>query len=180
MNVLVLVGSLRRDSDNRRLAEATIAHLPAGASATTWDRLAELPHYSEDLDGMQAPTVAADLRRAVDGADALVVVTPEYNGSLPGSLKNAIDWLSRPRGSAAIAGKRTAVLAATRSPRGAQWARDDAVRILGVAGADVLDPTIGIAHAHEAFADGRLNDPDVDAALHELVGTLTDRGRAAA
>ncbi len=180
MNVLVLIGSLRRESDNRRLAAAALDHLAAGVTATVWDRLAELPHYSEDLDGPEAPGPATDLRAAVEDADALLVVTPEYNGSLPGSLKNAIDWLSRPRGSAVIAGKRTAVLAATRSPRGAQWARDDAVRILGVAGADVLDPTIGIAHAHEAFADGRLVDPDVDAALRELVAALSRQERAAA
>ncbi len=172
MKILVLVGSLRRASDNRRLAGAAIDHLPEGAPATTWDRLAELPHYSEDTDGADAPAVVGELRAAVAGADALLVVTPEYNGSLPGSLKNAIDWLSRPRGAAAIAGKPTAVLAATRSPRGAQWAREDAVRILGVAGADIVGPSIGIAQAHDAFTDGRLTDPEVDAALHELVGRL--------
>jgi len=180
MNVLVLVGSLRQGSDNRMLADAAVGHLPAGVTATVWERLAELPHYSEDIDGGAAPATARDLRRAVTEADALLVVTPEYNGSLPGVLKNAIDWLSRPRAAAALAGKPTAVLAATRSPRGAQWAREDAVRILGVAGASVVEPTFGIAHAHEAFAEGRLADPVVDSAVRELVRALTLAVAAAA
>ena len=180
MTVLVLVGSLRQGSDNARLAAAAIAHLPEDVDARVWDRLAELPHYSEDLDGPAAPAVAGDLRAEVAGADGLLIVTPEYNGSLPGALKNAIDWLSRPRGDAALAGTPTAVIAATRSPRGAQWVRQDATRVLGVAGADVLEPTVGIAHAHEAFADERLVDPAADAALADLMGRLGARVATAA
>ena len=98
MNVLVLVGSLRTDSLNRRLAEAALDHLPAGVTGTVFEGLADLPHYSQDLDAEPLPRVAADLREAVAAADALLVVTPEYNGSLPSALKNAIDWASRPRG----------------------------------------------------------------------------------
>ena len=113
MNVLVLVGSLRADSTNRQLADAAIAHLPAGVDGTVFTRLAELPHYSEDLDhDDDLPQVARDLREAVADAEAVLLVTPEYNGSLPSAVKNAVDWVSRPRGAAAIAGKPAAVLGA--------------------------------------------------------------------
>ncbi len=172
MNVLVLVGSLRTDSLNRRLAEAALQHLPAGVTGTVFEGLADLPHYSQDLDTDPLPRVAADLRDAVSAADALLVVTPEYNGSLPGALKNAIDWASRPRGAAAIAGTPAAVLAASGSPRAARWAREDAVRVLTVAGAVVLEDTVGVGSAVDAFVDGRLSDGERDGALRSLVGRL--------
>lgn len=180
MNILVLLGSLRPDSHNRRLAQAAIGHLPAGTSAEVYGALAQLPHYSEELDGVEVPAAATALRAAVAAADALIVVTPEYNGSLPGVLKNAIDWLSRPRGQAAIASKPTAVLAASASPRAAQWAREDAVRILKVAGAHPLEETVGVGSAWEAFAADGLVDVELDAALRALVARLTDQVAAAA
>jgi NAD(P)H-dependent FMN reductase len=179
VKILVLIGSLRADSLNRRLADAAIAHLPAHASAVMWNAVAELPHYSEDLDGAAVPARAAQLREAVQDADALLIVTPEYNGSLPGSLKNAIDWLSRPRGKAALAGKPTAVLAASASHRGAQWAREDAVRILQVAGAAPLTRTVGVGSAWEAFTENGLADGELDAALRSLVSELTGQAVAA-
>lgn len=179
MNVLALVGSLRADSLNRRLAEAALDHLPAGVTGTVFEGLADLPHYSQDLDAVPLPPVAADLRAAVAGADALIVVTPEYNGSLPSALKNAIDWVSRPRGAAAIAGTPAAVLAASGSPRAARWAREDAVRVLTVAGAVVIEDTVGVGSAVDAFVDGRLSDGALDAALRGLVTRLTREVRAA-
>lgn len=109
MNVLVLVGSLRPDSLNRRLARAAVAELPEGVEARFFDRLPELPRYDQSLDVDPAPEVVAELRRAVLAADALLVVTPEYNGAPSGVIKDAIDWVSRPRGEAAIVGKRAAV-----------------------------------------------------------------------
>jgi NAD(P)H-dependent FMN reductase len=175
VNILVLVGSLRTDSLNRRLADAALAHLPAEVEATVFEGLADLPHYSQDLDAQPLPRVAADLRGAVADADALLVVTPEYNGSLPSALKNAIDWVSRPRGSAAIAGTPAAVVAASGSPRGARWAREDAVRVLTVAGADVLPDTVGVGSAMEALAEGRLSDAGLDAALRSLVHRLAEQ-----
>ena len=178
MNLLVLVGSLRTGSVNRRLADAALAHLPGHVEPRVFDGLADLPHYSPDLDTDRPPPAALELREAVSSADALLVVTPEYNGSLPSVVKNAIDWVSRPRGAAAIDGTPSAVLAASGSPRGAQWAREDAVRILRVAGADVIDDTVGVGSAFEAFVDGRLSDADLDAALRSLVRRLTEDVRA--
>lgn len=174
MNVLVLLGSLREGSTNRALAEAAITHLPEGATATVFNRGADLPHYSEDLDAEGAvPAIAAELREATAAADAIIVVTPEYNGTLSSVVKNQIDWLSRPRGTAAIDGKPTLVMAASGSPNAAQWAREDAVRCLKVAGADVAEDTVGIGASYEAFAEGRLVDEEADASLRQLVNRLT-------
>lgn len=173
MNVLVLVGSLRAGSTNRQLADAAVAHLPDGVEATVFEQLAELPHYSEELDHDDAlPQVARDLREAVADTDAVLLVTPEYNGSLPSAVKNAVDWASRPRGASAIAGKPAAVVGASGSPRAAQWAREDGVKVLRVAGAEVIEDTVGVGSAFQAFEDGRLTDADLDAALRSLVTRL--------
>ena len=174
MHVLVLVGSLRAGSTNRALADAAIAHLPADATAKVFDRTADLPHYSEDLDADGLiPATAEELRAAVAEADGLICVTPEYNGSLSSAMKSAIDWASRPRDAASIAGTPTLVMAASGSARGALWARQDAVRTLKVAGADVFEDTFGLGTSHEAFAEGRLVDEAADATLRELVTRLT-------
>ena len=184
MNVLVLVGSLRAGSTNQQLADAAIAHLPSGVDGTVFARLADLPHYSEDLDHDDAlPQVARDLREAVADADALLLVTPEYNGSMSSAVKNAVDWASRPRGAAAIVGKPAAVIAATGAPRAAQWAREDGVKVLTVAGADVIEDTVGVGSSFQAFAEGRLTDEALDAELRSLVTRLAGRvenARAAA
>src|ERR1700754_3594975 len=103
MDILMLVGSLRADSWTARLTESMAELLPDGASAHVYDALGELPHYDQDLDTDEPPASVVAFRKAVERADGLVVATPEYNGSMPGVLKNAIDWASRPRGEAAIA-----------------------------------------------------------------------------
>ncbi|MGG5260988.1 NADPH-dependent FMN reductase [Phycicoccus avicenniae] len=180
MNVLVLVGSLRAGSTNRQLADAAVAHLPEGTSATVFEQLADLAHYSEELDHDDAlPQVARDLREAVADHDAVLLVTPEYNGSLPSALKNAVDWVSRPRGASSIAGKPAAVIGASGSPRAAQWAREDGVKVLKVAGAEVIEDTVGVGSAFQAFEEGRLSDGELDAALGDLVGRLATQVRRA-
>jgi NAD(P)H-dependent FMN reductase len=183
MHVLVLVGSLRAGSLNRRLAAVALRHLPAGTTATVWPDLGRLPHYDQDLDGGLTGTVpesVAALRTAMTAADALLVVTPEYNGSLPGVLKNALDWLSRPRGQASIAGKPAAVLGASLSGYAARWAREDAVRVLRVAGADVLEETVGVPGGPAAFAGDLLVEGELDHAVGDLVGALLGRAQALA
>lgn len=179
MNSLVLLGSLRVASTNRQLAETAVGHLPDDVTATVFERLADVPHYSEDLDhDDRVPEAARELRAAIAHADAVLLVTPEYNGSISGAVKNAVDWASRPRGAAALAGVPAAVIGASASPNAAQWARDDGVRVLRVAGADVLDETVGVASSFQAFADGRLADPALDAELEQLVTRLVDAARA--
>ncbi|MBK6869901.1 MAG: NAD(P)H-dependent oxidoreductase [Kineosporiaceae bacterium] len=174
MNVLVLVGSLRPDSLNRRFARAAAAELPPGVEARFFDRLPELPRYDQTLDVHPAPAVVAELREAVLAADALLVVTPEYNGAPSGLIKDAIDWVSRPRGEPAIAGKRTAVLAATMAPRGAVWAREMTARSLTVAGAVVLAETVGLATAHEGLDGDTIVDDTTRAAVTALLADLVE------
>lgn len=181
MKILALVGSLRDGSTNRLLAQAALAHLPAGTEGRVWEGLADLPHYSEELDTESVDPAVAALRAAVAEADALLVVTPEYNGAMSGVLKNAIDWASRPRGAASLAGKPAAVLAASAAPRNAIWARENAVRVLQVAGASVLPTTFGIASSFQAFdGEGRLVDTGADGELGALVHELVREQVAAA
>ena len=172
MNILMLVGSLRADSWTAQLTGSVAALLPEGVDAEVYGGLADLPHYSEDLDTEQPPAAVVAFREAVAAADGLVVATPEYNGSIPGVLKNAIDWGSRPRGAAALADKPVAVLSVSPSPRGAQWAREDAVKVLTVAGAKPLEHSVGVASVHSAVVDGHLADQDVERALTALIEAL--------
>lgn len=170
MNVLVLVGSARPDSLNALLADHATRVLPAGTAVERFDRLYELPFYTETAD-VDPPAAVVDLREAVARADALIVTTPEFNASVPAALKNAIDWASRPRGAASIAGKPVAVLGATPSPGGTSSAREHLVAILTRAGARPLPATVGIPTAHEAFAGGALH-PDHVPAVEGLVREL--------
>ncbi len=172
MNILMLVGSLRADSWTAQLTDSVSGLLPGGITSRVYADLAALPHYDQDLDTDQPPGEVVAFRQAVAAADALVVATPEYNGSLPGVLKNAIDWASRPRGTAAIADKPVAVISVSPSPRGAQWAREDAVRILRVAGAVPLEDSVGVATAHAAVVDGYFTDFQLEKSLVDLMKSL--------
>jgi chromate reductase len=163
VHILALSGSLRERSYNTALARAAADLAPAGADVVLYDRLAELPPYDEDLDGEGAPAAVQDLRERIASADALLFVTPEYNGSVPGVLKNAVDWASRPpRGGAAIWGKTAAIAGATTGQYGAIWAQQDLRRILGIAGARVIEGEVPVGRAQQAFDEsGRLTDARV-------------------
>ena len=165
MTVLVLTGSARRDSYTRRLGEALAAGLDDGVLAP---RLTVLPYFDQDLES-DPPTSVQALRDAVAGADAVVVVTPEYNGAIPGLLGNALDWLSRPYGAGALRGKPVVAVAA--SPGGSGGARAVlALRtLLGNLGAIVVgEPvTVGAVHA-------RLDDGTVDVLVREVAEQLAD------
>jgi chromate reductase len=173
MRVLGLSGSLRRDSHNRALLRAAAAALPPGAELVEWDRLAELPAYDEDLDGAFAPEPVRALREALADADAVLIATPEYNHSLPGALKNALDWASRPYATNPLRGKPAAVIGASTGLFGAVWAQAEARKVLTAIGATVLDRELPVGQADEAWdADGSLRDEDQQAALRDLVEEL--------
>jgi NAD(P)H-dependent FMN reductase len=144
ITVLALVGSLRAASINRQIAELAAAVAPGGVTVTVFDGLADLPFYNEDLDPamgaeiVEPPAVAA-LRAAAAEADAALVVTPEYNGSLPAVVKNAIDWLSRPFGDSALKGKPLAVIGGSMGQYGGVWAHDETRKSFGIAGARVVE-----------------------------------------
>lgn len=139
LNVLVLVGSLRAASVNRKLAELAAATAPEGVRLTIHPGLGELPFYNEDLDTDTPPAAAADLRAAAAAADAALAVTPEYNGTIPAVLKNAIDWLSRPYGASALKDKPVAVIGAAQGRFGGTWAHDEARKSFGIAGPRVIE-----------------------------------------
>jgi chromate reductase, NAD(P)H dehydrogenase (quinone) len=148
MRVLTISGSLRAGSYNTALARTAADVAPAGVEVEVYDRLGELPLFDADLEGVE-PEAVVDLRKRISDADAILFVTPEYNGSIPGALKNAIDWASRPRGDAALLNKTVAVAGASTGQYGAMWAQQDLRRILGVAGARVVCPELPVSRARD-------------------------------
>lgn len=176
MRILGIPGSLRRGSFNRRLLQAAASGLPAGAKLTVWDGLAAVPPFNEDdEDGPTHPAVA-DLRSSIGAADAVLIATPEYNGALPGQLKNALDWASRPRGSAVLEGKPVATVSASLTPYGAAWAQQNLRKVLNVIGAEVIGGELAVPQAFQQFGeDGRLADPELTGRLTDLVTELAAR-----
>jgi NAD(P)H-dependent FMN reductase len=168
--ILTLVGSLREGSINRQLAEAAAEHAPDAVDVVTFDALSEVPFYNEDIDNdADRPKAADDLRAAAAGADALLLVSPEYNGSMPAVLKNAIDWLSRPYGAGAISSKPAAVIGSAFGQYGGVWAHDEARRALGVAGASVVeDAKLSIGGSITRFAELHPKDDS------EVAGQVTE------
>ncbi|WP_137873970.1 NADPH-dependent FMN reductase [Rhodococcus sp. Q] len=168
--VLVLVGSLRAASVNRQLAETAVHGAPEGAEVVIYEGLGDVPFYNEDTDnGDVAPAVAA-LRAAAGEADALLLVTPEYNGTIPAVLKNAIDWISRPYGAGAIKSKPVAVVSASPSGNAAKWAHEDTRKAVRIAGGEVLeDVSISIGGTIDKFGD---KHPKENAEVAAQVGAV--------
>jgi chromate reductase, NAD(P)H dehydrogenase (quinone) len=178
MQVLAISGSLRRDSWNTKLLDAAAELLPPGAALELYDGLKAVPPYDEDDDNADAPAAAAHLRAAIAGADALLFATPEYNSSVPGQLKNALDWASRPKAESVLLNKPVAVVGASTGVFGAVWAQADLRKVLSAAGARVVEGEVALGHAHQRFdADGRLVDENIDEELREVVHALLDETR---
>jgi chromate reductase len=170
MFVLAISGSLRRGSHNTRLLQATRRLLPAGAELELFSRLAEIPPYSEDEEHVVPPAVAA-LRAAIAAADAILIATPEYNGSIPGQLKNAVDWISRPPAGSPLRAKPVAVIGASTGLFGAVWAQAELRKVLGTIGARVVDLELPVGQAHEALDEEGLPG---DAAAREQLQAVLD------
>jgi chromate reductase len=180
MRILAIAGSLRRDSHNARLLRAAAATLPPGVELELLEpgALRALPPFDQDLEE-PAPAAVAALRERVAGADALLISTPEYNGSVPGVLKNAIDWLSRPVATTVLRGKDAAVLGGSTGMFGAVWAQADLRRVLSTAGARVVDRELPVPAFHEAFGNADLpHDPDLRQALKDHVHALVEAAAA--
>ncbi len=181
VRILALVGSLRADSFNRQLAEAAVKHAPEGTVVEIFDGLADVPFYNEDLDrpgDVLGPVQA--LRDAVRRADALLLVTPEYNGSIPAALKNAIDWTSRPYQGGAIVATPLAVVGTAGGRYGGAWAHEDARKISRIAGAQVIDDiALSVPRAAERFATAHpADDDEVATAMPDILHTLAAAARA--
>jgi chromate reductase len=170
-----IAGSLRAGSHTRALLRAAAGNLPPGLRLTIWDGLARVPPFNEDLEAAPAPGGVAELRQLIGAADAVLIATPEYNGSIPGQLKNALDWASRPRGAAVLEGKPTAVISASPSPRGGARALADLRKILTVIGADVSDAELAVPQVHTRLTPaGQLDDPDLARRIAELLSKLAE------
>jgi chromate reductase, NAD(P)H dehydrogenase (quinone) len=173
MKVLAISGSLRRDSHNTKLQRAAQEILPPPAQLVIYDGLKDVPPYDEDDDVDPAPEPVRRLRDAIADADAVLIATPEYNASIPGQLKNALDWASRPFPGNALHGKPVAVIGASTSMFGAAWAQAELRKVLGAIGARVLDRDLPISLAEEAFdAQFQLVDDEHRARLEEILGEL--------
>jgi chromate reductase, NAD(P)H dehydrogenase (quinone) len=173
MRVLGISGSLRSDSLNSALLRAAAERLPAGAELVEFDRLRDVPPYDEDVEANGTPVVVEELRNAVRDADAVLIATPEYNSSIPGQLKNALDWVSRPAGKSALNGKPAAVIGASTGMFGAVWAQAELRKVLGAMGGRVVEAELPVGHAKELLVDDRLElSPDQSHQLEEILAEL--------
>ena len=177
--VLTLVGSLRAESTNQKLAEAIQLNAPEQVDVVIHESLGNIPFYNEDIDVEgQVPAAAAALRAAAEEADTVLLVTPEHNGTVPAALKNAIDWLSRPFGAGALAGKPTAVVGTAFGQYGGVWAQDEARKAAGIAGAQILeDVKLAVPGSMVRFAEVHPKD---DAEVVEQIKGVFDAITAAA
>jgi chromate reductase len=174
MRILGISGSLRRDSHNTALLRAAAEQLPPGAELELYDGLRALPPYDQDEDApeLHDPAVT-ELKAAIGRADAILIATPEYNHSIPGVLKNALDWASRPVAGSVLRGKPAAVVGASTGLFGAVWAQAEVRRVLGAIGAEVVDRELPVMQAHAQFDEhGNLREEDLRGQLAEHLAAL--------
>jgi chromate reductase len=173
MRILGISGSLRRGSHNSELLRAAANLLPPGVELKWFPGLKAIPPYDVDDDVEPAPPAVSELREAIASADAVLFATPEYNASIPGQLKNALDWASRPFPDSSLRGKPVAVIGASTGMFGGVWAQAELRKVLGATGARVLDRDLPVPAAHTAFDEhGRLHDDQHHSTLEEIVNEL--------
>jgi chromate reductase len=186
MRILAISGSLRRDSHNTALLRAAAELLPSEVELAIYERLGELPPFNEELVA-DRPAPAQHLWDEIDLADGVLISTPEYNSSIPGVLKNALDWLSRPLEDSPLRNKPAAVIGGSTGMFGAVWSQAETRKVLGAIGARVVDRELPVPTVHEQFHEsGRLSDAELERELVVSLTELTDaiearqRSRAAA
>ncbi|MBS1889255.1 MAG: NAD(P)H-dependent oxidoreductase [Actinobacteria bacterium] len=174
MRVLGISGSLRRDSYNTALLRAAAERLPDGVEFVAFERLAEIPPYDADVEEtVETPDAVVGLRAAMREADAVLIATPEYNSSIPGVLKNALDWASRPAGESALMGTPAAVIGASTGMFGAVWSQAETRKVLGALGGRVLEREFPFPRAQDSYEDGELKlTPEQTSTLEELLREL--------
>ncbi|HXR32014.1 MAG TPA: NADPH-dependent FMN reductase [Solirubrobacterales bacterium] len=181
MRVLGISGSLRRNSLNTALLRTVAERLPAGVDMVTFDRLGEIPPFNEDMETEPAPGPVWELREAIRSANAVLIATPEYNHSLPGQLKNALDWASRPAGQSALTGKPVAAIGATKSMFGGVWSQAELRKVLAAMGGRVIEAELPIANADELLEGDRLElPPEQVKQLEEILAELVAAAEAEA
>ena len=175
MKVLGISGSLRDGSHNTNLLRAAEELLDDEVEFELWERLKAVPPYDEDDDVDPAPAAVAELRDAIAGADAVLFATPEYNSSVPGQFKNALDWVSRPVATNVLRNKPVAVVGASTGAFGAVWSQAELRKVLAAVGARVVEGDVAVGHAPTRFDErGRLVDEDIREQLQEVVQLLVD------
>ena len=174
MRILAVSGSLRRESSNTRLLRSAAEEAPVGVEIQLYEGLRDIPPYDQDEDVVPGPEAVESFREAVREADAVLIATPEYNFSVPGVLKNAVDWASRPVATNVFRGKPVAVIGSSAGIFGAVWAQAELRKILGQAmGANIADVEVAVGRAFEKFDDdGLLVDDAVREQLREAVEIL--------
>jgi chromate reductase len=173
MRVLAISGSLREASNNTALLRALREEAPSGVEVELWQGLKEIPPYDADDDVTPGPDTVEAFRDLVRGADAVFFATPEYNSSIPGALKNALDWASRPLATNAFRNKPVAVVSTSAGAFGAVWSAAELRKVLGAMGARVTDVELAVGHADEKFdEDGRLVDGEIRHTLRDALDTL--------
>jgi chromate reductase len=174
LDVLGIAGSLRRDSFNRSLLRAAQEVAPPGMAIRIWEGLGAIPPYDGDVEAGGMPGPVGELKARIEQAGALLVVTPEYNHSVPGVLKNALDWASRPAGRSSLRGKVVAIAGASTGGFGTVRSQADLRRILAAMGATVVPaPEVLVSQAAQKVdASGRLADEATRKILGKLLAEL--------
>jgi chromate reductase len=182
MRILAISGSLRAASHNTALLRAAAELAPEGVEVQMFDGLDRLPHYNEDRETDDPDPEVQRLREQIAGADVVLISTPEYNGSMPGHVKGAVDWASRPFGpGSSLWGKPVAVIGASVTDYGAVWAQDHLRKSLGLAGARVLELELAVPKAPDHFGpNGELTDPETRERLADVIGGLVAQFEASA
>ena len=191
MKVLAIVGSLRENSLSEQVAPAAGHHAPEGEEVEIYEGLASVPAYNADHDPAhdspeQVSAEVEDLRNQISAADALLIVTPEFNAGPPGYLKNAIDWASRPHKASALAGKPAAIVSQSPMPFGGIWANQALRKSFTITGTPTVERELAIGKADEKIEDGRLTEDQARAditalmaELNELVAVIADQEQEA-
>lgn len=177
MKILAISGSLRDDSFNRKVLLNAAELMPGGVELELWDGLKAIPPFDEDDERFTPPTVTL-MRDTLLGADAMLFATPEYNHSIPGQLKNAVDWASRPVATTVLRGKPVAVIGASTGAFGAVWAQAELRKVLAGAGARVVDAELALGFAGRRFdPEGRLVEDDVRDQLRAVLDKLVSEAQ---
>jgi chromate reductase, NAD(P)H dehydrogenase (quinone) len=179
LRVLAISGSLRRGSYSTGILRAAREEAPAGIAVELYQGLDRVPPFNQDLEH-DPPSPVRELNALIEAADAVLIATPEYNGSIPGVLKNALDWASRPHGEASLTGKPVAVIGSSPSPFGAAWAQEQLRRALALSGAVVLEEELRIGRVDERFAGGVLADRGTREEITEHLSALAELSSASA
>jgi chromate reductase len=177
MRVLAISGSLRIGSFNTALVRTARDLAPAGVEVELFEGLDSIPAFNEDREAV-LPEPVQGLNRRIREADALLVSTPEYNGGMPGALKNALDWASRPHGEAALVAKPAAVIGASTTAYGAKWAQEQVRRALSLSGAMVIDADLAVDRANRRIVGREVVDSATRAALSQVVEDLAEAASA--